>query len=457
MRRVEVAEKQVGIGDGGRLAPLVVAHRARRGAGALGPHLQRAGRVNPHQRAAARAHLGEIDRRHLEVIARAGEQARADHDARAHRVFLRARDFAVLDHRRLRGGAAHVEGDDLRQALRPRERLRADHAARRPRLDDVDRPLHRRRVGGEAAVRLHQQQPRAHAGLIEPLAQRPQIARDDRRDVRVDHRGRGALVFLDLRQHLARDGAGQRRRLSPDELLDGELMRRVGVRVQQADRDRLDLFREQLVDYTLGIARIERALHLARRVDALVEHLAQIALDQRRRLGPADVVHARHAQRADLEHVAEAPRGDQPGSGALVLEDRVRGDGRAVAQLLDRLRREPHLAQHFRQAFDDRLRVVLDARGDLLGVDRAVGAEQHDVGEGAADVDTDAITPHRNQGQTTFSVLPAAAKTWSVPVFGSGSCHCTFGTSRQPRAARISARRLALAALSTFPPAMITP
>src|SRR5207244_6301498 len=116
-----------------------------------------------------------------------------------------------------------------------------------------------------------------------------------------------------------------------------------------------------------------------------------------------------------LEHVAKALRGDQPGARPLVLQDRVRGDGGAVAQLFERLGREPRLAQYFRQAFDDRLRVVLDARGDFLGVNRAVGAEQHDVGEGAADIDTDAITRHRNQGQTMFSVLPAAAKTWSVP------------------------------------------
>ena len=40
---------------------------------------------------------------------------------------------------------------------------------------------------------------------------------------------------------------------------------------------------------------------------------------------------------------------------------------------------------------DDRAGVVADARGDLLGVDRAVGAEQHDVGEGAADIDADAV------------------------------------------------------------------
>ena len=85
----------------------------------------------------------------------------------------------------------------------------------------------------------------------------------------------------------------------------------------------------------LGIGRVERALDMALGVDALVHHAAQIALDQRRRLLPGHVVEARHAQRADFQHVAEAVGGDQADAGALVLEDGVGGDRRAVAELLD--------------------------------------------------------------------------------------------------------------------------
>ena len=129
IRRVDVAEQHVGVGDGRRLAAHVVADRARRSARALRPRLQRAARIDPHVRAAARADFGEIDRRHFQRVARAGEQARADHDPGADRVFVCARDLAVLDHRGLRGRAAHVEGDDLVEVLGARERMRADHAA----------------------------------------------------------------------------------------------------------------------------------------------------------------------------------------------------------------------------------------------------------------------------------------------------------------------------------------
>src|SRR3979490_1477704 len=45
-------------------------------------------------------------------------------------------------------------------------------------------------------------------------------------------------------------------------------------------------------------------------VDAFVDHLAQVALDQRHRLGPGEVVELGHAQGADFQHVAEALGGD---------------------------------------------------------------------------------------------------------------------------------------------------
>jgi hypothetical protein len=138
-------------------------------------------------------------------------------------------------------------------------------------------------------------------------------------------------------------------------------------------------------------ARIEGAVDLAGVVDTLVDDLAQVTLDQRRRLGPGEVVELGHAQGADFQHIAEALGGDQPDAGALVLEDGVGRDGGAVADFLDGAAGEAGLAKNFAEAVDDGLGVVADAGGDLLGVDGAVRPEQHDVGEGAADIDTDAV------------------------------------------------------------------
>src|SRR2546428_2773922 len=139
----------------------------------------------------------------------------------------------------------------------------------------------------------------------------------------------------------------------------------ISERMKERDGDRLDLLRKQRVDRALGVARIQWPFDDPKGTDALIDDLAQVALDQRRGLGPADVVHARHAQRADLEHVAEAFRRDEAGLRAAVLEDRVRRHRGAVADLLDRAAGEAGLAEYLGQAVDDRLGVVLDARGDL--------------------------------------------------------------------------------------------
>jgi hypothetical protein len=132
--------------------------------------------------------------------------------------------------------------------------------------------------------------------------------------------------------------------------------------VEEADGNRLDGLGEQRVDRMLGVPGVEPALDPAEGVDALVDHVAEIALDERRRLRPAEVVETRHPQGADLEHVAEALCRDQTDARPLVLEDRVRGHSRAVPDLLDRLAGEPGLLEQLDQPVDDRPRVIVDAR-----------------------------------------------------------------------------------------------
>ena len=344
--------------------------------------------------AAAGADLGEIDRRHLQRVARAGQQPRADHDAGADGILLGARDLAVLDHRGLGRRAAHVEGDDLLELLGARP-APGRRPRRRPGPDSmmfIGRSA-AARVGREAAVRLHQQQARRNAGAVEPLAQRPQIGRDDRHHIGVDDRGRGALVLLDLGQHLAGDAERQVRRLAGDDVAQHQLVRRIGEGVQQADR-RSPRPSRPAAHRPRARRRPDRAARstLPACVDPLVDHPAQIALDQRRAACPRRVVEPGHAQRADLQHVAKALGGDQADARALVLEDRVGGDRGAVADLLDGAAVEAGLARRPRSSPSTMAcGVVADARRDLLGVDGAVGAEQHDVGEGAADVDADAV------------------------------------------------------------------
>ena len=124
----------------GSVAAAPVAGRPRVGARALRPDAQEAARVDPGDRAAARADLDEVDDRRPHRVA--GERHAADPGARvaADVVVLRHRRLAALDQPDLRGRPAHVEGEDVRPAERLAEVRRRDHARGRPGLDHEHRP-----------------------------------------------------------------------------------------------------------------------------------------------------------------------------------------------------------------------------------------------------------------------------------------------------------------------------
>ena len=297
---VEIAENDIGIGDGDRLAALGVADGARNRAGRLRADLKGTAFIETHQRAAARADLREIDRRNLERITRAGKQPRADHDPGADGIFLGAQHAAVLDHRRLCRRAAHVERDDPLERLGVGNGLRSDDTTGRPRLDDIDRAFRGSTVRGEAAIRLHQQQGRGNARGIEAEPQRVEIGCDDRHHVGVDHRRRCPLVLLDLREHLIGNAVDEIRRQLLDGLLDHQFVHRVGERVDEAHGNRLNALVDQRLHLCPRIGRVERMLDLTRRPDALVHRPPQVALHQRRRLLPRHVIKTRHPERAQL-------------------------------------------------------------------------------------------------------------------------------------------------------------
>ena len=307
-----------------------------------------------------------------------------------------------------------------------------------PELDDIDRPLGGGHVRCQSTIRLHEEERRLDVSRIQALAQRGEISADDANDVSVDDCGRGTLVLLDLGQHLVGDADRKGRRFALDDLLDHQLMRRIGERIDEADGDRLHLLRQQSLDLSCGIGRIKLAFDAAFGIDALVDDAAQITLHQRRRLLPGNVIEPRHAQRADLEYVAKSLGRDQPDLGALVLEDGVGSDCRAVANLAKGRSCNFVVLEDLTEPFDNSASIVVDAGGDLLGVDCPIGSEHDDVCERAADIDADTIG-----GATGHAGYSAARRG------GCGSCHCTLGTSRQPRPWRMSARRRSVAAAST--------
>ena len=237
----------------------------------------------------------------------------------------------------------------------------------------------------QTPIGLHQLQGRIDAQRAQPGVQRGDVGAHHRLHISVDHRGAGARIFLDLRQDLMADRDRNVRQRHAQTIRDGTLVRRIGVAVQQADRDALHLFRAQHLDRRIDAGEIERDRDAAVRAQLFGHLQPQAALHQRARLGPADVVQHRHAQVADLQDVAEATRRDQRRASALALQHRVRPDRRTVQHIGD----ARAVGEQLVQAGDDALAIVVRRRGDLARRDAPIVGDRHQIGERAADIDTD--------------------------------------------------------------------
>ena len=313
-------------------------------------------------------------------------------DAGADLVLARPHGLAVLDDRRLRGGAAHVERDQVAASGEPAEVAAGHHAGGGAGLDEVRR-LAPRRLGRErAAARLHHLELGADAGLAQAVDERAEVAGDRRPDVGVDDGRARALVLADLGQDLRRarhvdavaDGL-------TDDLLDAPLVRVVGVRVEQRDRDCLDIVLADLLRDVANGVLVERRPGLAARADPLGDLVPEPAGDERPRALVLDVVEHRNPQPAHLEHVAEALRRHERGPRSEPLEHRVRGDRGGVDDAVDLVARDAAGGEQGDCALDDAAGVVVGRRQHLGGAHGAVVAEQDDVGERAADVDAEAV------------------------------------------------------------------
>ena len=122
-------------------------------------------------------------------------------------------------------------------------------------------PRNQRRAEGPR--RQHEQEPAAEAFLDQGRLDPPDVAVDQRQDVRIDD-GRGRpLELADLRADLTADADRELRELVFDQCLHLLLMRRVLVRVQERHGDRLDLLSHERGDPPPDLPRVERGADLA--------------------------------------------------------------------------------------------------------------------------------------------------------------------------------------------------
>ena len=135
---------------------------------------------------------------------------------------------------------------------------------RRARFNQICRALGGHLDRHDAAVRLHDLQRRGDAERFEVPAEAVQVVSERRSEIGVDHRGRGALVLTDHWQNVARAGDEHLGlHCLAHDLGDAAFMRRVGVGMQQADRDRLDIAVGDALGGGANAFFVQRDAHLA--------------------------------------------------------------------------------------------------------------------------------------------------------------------------------------------------
>ncbi len=379
---VDVAEHQRGVGDGRARATEPVAGGAGVGAGALGADAQQAARVDPRDRAAAGA-----DRAHVD----GGEAGEVPGERLAEPGLAGEHEVAGAHERDVEAGAAGVADDHVARArlgcgdgARGDGRERGTGAHRPQRA--VDQLAHRHDAAGGAGG----EQLAGEALLLQAACDLGQVTLHQRLQRCIDRGAGGAAVLAHDRVDLVRERVGHAWQLALDQLAERQLVRGVGGRPQQANRDGLRVQFTRAGELRAGGALVERHEHVAVGVDPLWDLERQAARYVWLGEGAAVVVGAQRATLAAHEDVREALGAEEGGPCCRALEDRV---GRLRGGEDEQRGAREQLAQWFgellRGALQCGTQPVEQARRlcQRLG-DRHLAAlvADDDVGEGPADV-----------------------------------------------------------------------
>jgi hypothetical protein len=132
---------------------------------------------------------------------------------------------------------------------------------------------------------------------------------------------------------------------SAREIRDALLVLRVGVGVQEGDRQSLDLGIDAAAERGVHVFFVERGHHAPVGLEALRDFQPKAPRNQRRRLLIPKIIKLGRPDPAKLEHVPEPSGGDQRRLGAPSLEDGVGRDSRPVDHRAHLLRSDPSGAQ----------------------------------------------------------------------------------------------------------------
>src|SRR5262249_10698002 len=175
VRWVEIAEEEVGVGDGGLRAAEPVRCGTRVRSGAARADLEQPDLVHVRDAPAPRTDLDQLDRRDAD-----GQSAALDEAPLARRLeAVRGERLAIIDEGELGRGPPHAEGGDARRyaaALVATEESGGDGARGRPRLEHLHGRALRLRYVGEAAAREHEEEGGGNSPLRHALGHQLEIA-----------------------------------------------------------------------------------------------------------------------------------------------------------------------------------------------------------------------------------------------------------------------------------------
>ena len=119
---------------------------------------------------------------------------------------------------------------------------------------------------------------------------------------------------------------------------------------------------------------------------------AQVALDQRFRLFPSQIVKLGNADASQLKHVAKTLGRNQPGSRAVAFDDGIRRDRGAMHKKFTISRVEALANQELLQNIGNATIESARRRQTFGAPDLAILTDENDVSKCAADINTDRIS-----------------------------------------------------------------
>ena len=231
------------------------------------------------------------------------------------------------------------------------------------------------------------------ARLGETPLEMGQIVPHQRPDIGVDDRGRDPLIFLDLRQHIARPGNADAGQFAREALRGGKFMRRVEIGMQKAHRHRRGAGRADRGDGVVKRPVVEWRDDIAIGLEPFLHAKPPLARHQRFGRRRAQIVAVVLETFAHFDHVAMALGSEQRDVGALALQQGIGRDRRAVNDSVchrEHVRaRQLQPPRQLIQPGHDADRLIQRGRGRFREHGLATLVDGNEIRVGAADVDPD--------------------------------------------------------------------